>query len=57
MELIPFTSQYDAFEYYFNSQKSGAKCYIFVEEETIAELSEGIPGMILRIKAVDEVLV
>jgi hypothetical protein len=57
MELIPFTSQYDAFEYYFNSQKSGSKCYIFVEEDMITELADGIPGMILRIKAVEEVLV
>lgn len=55
-QLIPFVTQFEAFDYYFEHQKIGMRCHVFIDEEVIDELSQGIPGLVIRIRAVENVL-
>ncbi|MCW3126599.1 MAG: hypothetical protein JWO03_2257 [Bacteroidetes bacterium] len=55
-ELIPFVTQYEALEYYFDCHKMQVKCHVFIDGDVIDELSQGVPGLVIRIRAVEDVL-
>ena len=55
-QLIPFTTQYDALEYYFECLKTEVRCHVFIEDHTIQELALGIPGLIIHIRSIEYVL-
>ncbi|MBS1685423.1 MAG: hypothetical protein JSS76_11730 [Bacteroidetes bacterium] len=54
-ELVPFTSQYDALDFYFECYQLQQRCHVFIDGDVIDELSRGIPGLVIRIKTAEEV--
>lgn len=55
-EMIPFKQQNEAIDYYYDCRLTGQKCYLFVDEESIKDLSMGINGLVMCIKSVELVL-
>ena len=56
-QLIPFTKQYEALEYYFDCLKTEVRCHVYIEDHTIQELALGIQGLIIQIRSIEYVLV